>query len=255
MGRGNQIIRTLDGDNVKTFYFDSMPSFEDTKAGEIEFMRGQVVEQLVGLSFAMRRRKLEQLMLGGEYPITVTDERVYEEQSRASDDEIDNIRYEVASVEGFERVKDESHGELVAGYNDYGEVIARSKNTMVVIADNENSVAIGCVPDFTRESIAEDYNQDDYNDEAEAELIQTRKRADAHYEIDQSDINQAASVMMDDDIDKAFAARIELYKAEANLVMRKVHEFFGTQSIRVRNGAWMSYTLPVAEKYNGRYYE
>ena len=263
MGKGNQFIRNRDGDGVRTFYFDPYGDFEEEKKAMIQEKREDIAEELSGLPFAERRRKLEQIMLEGRFPIRIKDERVWDRISMSADDEIDNLGYEVAGktsgIEGFTRRKKREFEDcLAAGYHDSGFVIAESKNCQVVIADNECNVAIACIPAFSRESIEEDFDQDDYCDEAQADLEKTRKRADANYEIDQSDINERASELRDEAVEKEIEKRLEAYKKDANAAMRKIHAFFGTNSISVRDGAWTSITLKqydeLTEEERNNYY-
>jgi hypothetical protein len=53
---------------------------------------------------------------------------------------------------------------------------------------------------------------------------------------------------MHEAIEKEFDERMKLYKKDANVAMRKIHEYFGAQSISVRSCWWTSSRLkPYAE--------
>ena len=249
MGRGNQIIRDRDGNNVNTYYFDGNDDFEATKKSMMEDMKGQLSEELEGLGFAMRRRKLEQMMRRGRYPVRVSDDSVWSRMSEYDSEDVDNLTYELKNVPGFERVKPwRSESDLAAGFRDSASVIAESKNCMVVIADNETSTAIACVPSFSWDELEDDAGVEDYHSEAEADLWKTRERADANYEITGDDIRKRAVEMLTE-------SRRKAYLEDANAAMKAVHEHFGSQSIRVRSCAWTSTALPAATAYEGAYYE
>jgi hypothetical protein len=243
MGRGNQIIRAFDGDNVKTYYMDFHSDVEDVRAALVANEKEELLGEMKGKSFAIRRRLLTSMMLDGRYPIEISDDRCYQEQDDEQNDGIQGVAWALNGIEGFTKLDEfVSHEELVAGFNDYGLVIATSKHCLVVIADNESNVAIGCVPAVLREEI--EYDAADYRDDAEADLIQTRKRADARYEITDDDIEERAEEMKNEAEENEFEKQIEQYKVEANLAMAEVHQFFGTQSISRRGGAWTSCTVP-----------
>jgi hypothetical protein len=136
----------------------------------------------------------------------------------------------------------------VAGNRECGHVIAKSDDCIVVIGDNEHNMAIGCAPSFTHVDVDDEYSEDDFLDEADADLVQTRKRADANYEITDKDISDRAAELMHEAIEKEFDERMKLYKKDANVAMRKIHEYFGAQSISVRSCWWTSSRLkPYAE--------
>lgn len=249
MGRGNQIIRSFGGNEVRTFYLDFHSDIEDVRKILVESEREQILEEIRGKSFAERREILEDLISDGSYPITISDERCYDEQGSEEIDGIDNVAWVLNDVEGFDKLDlYEHHEELVAGNRECGTVIAKSDNCIVVVADNESCTAIGCVPTFTMEEIDAEFDVDDYRDSAEADLIQTRKRADAQYEITDVDIDEEAEAQRYDAADNEFDRRNELYKQEANLAMAKVHALFGTQSIYERSCAWTSHRLPAYEE-------
>lgn len=223
MGRGNQIIRGWDGETVQTYYFDSCGDFDAEKKAFIEYEREQLAEELTGLDFAMRRRNVEQMMMDGRLPVEVSDDRIYDRQNENVSDEIDNLSYEVAGIEGFARIallSRESESVLVGGNNEYGQVIAESKHCQIVIGDNENSVALGCIPTLNRDNIVLLVEDDT---ELRAEDFQA-------------------------EVDKRCEAMLELYKKDANAAMRKIHAFFGKQSISVRSGPWTSGTLKPYEE-------
>ena len=251
MGKGNQIIRGRDAESVRTFYFDPYGDFDAEKKDCVEQEREELAEELSGLSFAMRRRKVEQMMMDGRLPVKVSDERIYDRMNDNCHDEIDNLAYAVGEIEGFKRIptkERELEAVLVAGNRECGQVIAESDNCIVVIGDNEHNMAIGCAPSFTHVDVDDEYSEDDFLDEADADLVQTRKRADANYEITDKDISDRAAELMHEAIEKEFDERMKLYKKDANVAMRKIHEYFGAQSISVRSCWWTSSRLkPYAE--------
>ena len=250
MGRGNYMFRTAGGEYVSTFYFNAAGDFEDEKKACIEMMREELAGELDGLPFAIRRRKVEQMMMESRLPVRVKDETVYEMLSYNVDDEIDNLAFEVAGtngIPGFARLsrKERRHEEqYAAGYRESAVIIAESPNTLMCIGDNENIVAVGMVPAFSMDDFEDTEDSDDFRDDAEADLIQTRKRADAAYEITDKDIEDEAYKLARAQEERNFEERMELYRAEANAAMAKVHAFFGTQSIMVRSCAWTTSTLP-----------
>lgn len=225
MGKGNQFIRNRDGDGVRTFYFDPYGDFAEEKKAMIQEKREDIAEELSGLPFAERRRKLEQIMLDGRFPIRISDERVWDRISDCADDEIDNLGYEIGGktggIPGFtRREKREFEDCLAAGNRDSGFVIAESANCQVVCADNESNVAIACIPTESKDSIRDQVEQDT---DLEGEEL-------------------------DAEVERRWEAGLEFFKADANAAMRKIHEFFGTQSISERDGAWTSSRLkPYAE--------
>jgi hypothetical protein len=257
MGKGNQIIRGRDAESVRTFYFDPYGDFDAEKKHCVEQEREELAEELSGLSFAMRRRKVEQMMMDGRLPVKVSDKRIYDRINDNVIDEIDNLAYQIGGTDGapgFKRIptkERELEAVLVAGNREYGQVIAKSDNCHVVIGDNESNMAIGCVNAETRENSDENVRDDEYDglrEEAEAELIQTRKRADANYEIDDVDIDKLAEEKLEARQEKAWDELVSKYRKDANAAMRKIHEYFGAQSISVRSCAWTSGRLkPYAE--------
>lgn len=262
MGKGNQFIKDRDGNGVRTFYFDPYGDFEEEKKAVIKEEREELAEELSGLPFAERRRKVEQMMMEGRFPVRVNDDRIWNRIGDYADDEIDNLGYEIGGIPGFtRREKREFEGEIVAGYRDSGFVIAESDNCQVVIADNESCVAIGCIPVPSRDNIEDNVREDEgdaIHDEAEAELEKTRKRADANYEITYEDVRKLADEKIRARVENLVAERDAKFKADANAVMRKVHEYFGTQSISVRSCAWTSsglkpYDELTEEERNGYY--
>lgn len=264
MGKGNQIICGRDGENVRTFYFDPYGDFDEEKKAYASYEREQLVEELRGLSFAKRRRKVEQMFMDGRLPIEVDDDVIWDRINDNCEDEIDNISYEVGSLEGFKRIpkkERESEKILVAGYHDYGQVIAESDHCLVVIGDNESTVAIGCAPADTRENSDQNVRDNEYDslrEEAEAELEKTRKRADADYEITDANIDELAEEKLKARQEAAWEEITGKYRKDANAAMRKIHEFFGTQSILVRSCAWTSSRLKpydeMSEEERNSYY-
>lgn len=267
MGKGNQIIKSRDGESVRTFFFNPYGSFEEDKNDMIEQEREELAEELAGLGFAERRRKVEQMMLDGRFPVKIKDERVYDRQNDNATEEIDNLSYEVGgptSVDGFKRIPAKLRKldpVLVAGYHDYGTVIAESDNCQVVIGDNETTIAIGCIPAETRDNSDQNVRDDEYDqlrEEAEAELIQTRKRADANYEIEDADIDKLAEEKLEARQEAVWNGIMEKYRKDANAAMRRIHHFFGTQSIAERCGPWMHGQLKqydeLTEEERNNYY-
>jgi len=246
MGKGNQIICNRDGEHVETFFFEPYGDFDLEKKAMLEDKRDELAEEMSGLPFGERRRMLWQMVQDGRYPVSVRDEDVYDRQNENCRDEIDIIAYQVGTLDGFEAVRErdrESEAILVAGSREYGQVIARSDNCEVVIGDNESDVAIGCIPATTRDLSDEKVRDEEYDllrEEAEAELEKTRKRADANYEITDADIDRLADEKLWSLQEKVWGEIIAKYKKDANAAMRTIHEYFGTQSIRVRTGPWTS---------------
>lgn len=223
MGKGNQIIRGRDAEGVRTFFFDPYGSFDDEKKAYIEQKREDLAEELQGLPFDQRRRKVEQMMMDCRLPVRVKDDVIWDRINDNCEDEIDNISYEVGSLEGFKRIpkkERESEEVLVAGSREYGQVIAGSDNCQVVIGDNESTVAIGCIPTETKDNIADVVRQDT---ELEGEEY-------------------------DAEVERRWEEHLAKYKKDANAAMRKIHEFFGTQSISERDGAWTSSRLKPYEE-------
>ena len=100
----------------------------------------------------------------------------------------------------------------------------------MVIADNESNVAIACIPTESRDNIRDQVEQDT---ELEGEAL-------------------------DAEVERRWEAGLAKFKADANAAMRKIHEFFGTQSISERNGAWTSSQLKpydqLTEEERNNYY-
>lgn len=267
MGAGNQLIRDLYGKSVTTYYIDPCPEFDEVKADIVGQRLEEIREKFKGLSKKDKARLLKVMLVRDELPVTVKEDEVYSTMGDWENDELLNLTFEVGSVEGFKPVRpwrrDES---LAGGWRDAAMVIAESDHCMVAIADNESSTAIGCVPTDTYDSMEEHAEEskdvEDYVDEAEADLVQTRKRADAEYEITENDIRRRAEEMMREHVKaeagKSFAQFTENYRKDANAAMRKVHEYFGESSIRVRSGPWTSGRMPkyeeMTEEQRNNYY-
>ena len=237
MGKGNQMIRGLDGATVRTFFIDVAESFESAEKRMIVEHREDLADEISGLSFAMRRRKVEQMMMDGRLPINMSDQYVNQRISDDANDELHNIMYEIAGIDGipgFQKVWPwRAESDLVSGYRDVGNVIAESDHCIVVIADNESDVAIGCVNADTYENILENVIADNPGLRTE------------------SSQNDAAA--------KKWTESQEAYLSDANAVMRKVHEYFGDQknALSVRTGPWTSSPMPSVEemdKNGSRYY-
>ena len=247
MGRGNVCFRNYDGESIRTFFFDGS-SYDETKAGIIEERKENILDEMRGENFAMRRRILTSAMLEGRYPIRVSDDYVGDRMGEDKVDEIGNLAYEIGALEFMERVAQrEYEAEVTCGFNCSALVIARGKNVIVVVEDNESSTEIGCVPVRSFDSIDDQHDVDDYKDAAEADLIKAHKRADASYEITQSDIDDMASEMLHVAVQREYDKAVAEYKKEANIIMRKVHEFLGG-NMRERAGAWCSSQLKSPEE-------
>lgn len=246
MGSGNQRICNLDGERVNTFIIDTNSDFDEVKRDYLRNKHNDLSDEYIrdGMTFAEKRRVVLHLYMDGELPITVKDDHIYDLMNDWDDDEISNISYEVGSLDGFERLKRrERDSRLASGFRDSGVILAKSANCMLVIADNQNSYVIGCVPADTMDDVINGEHDNQYDqlwDEAEAELVQTRKRADASYEITREDIDSLAEQKAAEAGEKAWEEYVEKYRADANAAMRKVHEFLGTRSMRVPTSAWTS---------------
>ena len=239
MGAGNVCFRDRSGESIRTFFFDGS-SYDETKAGIIEERKENILDEMRGESFAMRRRILTSMMLEGRYPIKVSDDCVGDRMGSDQMYEIGNIAYEVGALEFMERVSPiEYDDELTCGFRRSCGIIARGKNVILVIEDNESCTAIGCVPTKTFDDIDDNHDIDDYKADAEADLIKTRKRADASYEITECDIDDMACEMLHEAVQSEYGKFLEEYKKEANIIMRKIHEYFGG-NLRERSGAWCS---------------
>ena len=246
MGRGNVCFRNYDGESIRTFFFDGS-SYDETKAGIIEERKENILDEMRGEDFAMRRRILTSAMLEGRYPIRVSDDYVGNRMGQDRLDEIDNIAYTIDDLEFMERVSPREYdSDVTCGFNDSAVIIARGKNVILVVEDNGSNTAIGCVPVRSFASIDENHSVDDYKDDAEADLIKTRKRAGASYEITESDIDDMASEMLHVAVQREYDKAVAEYKKEANIIMRKVHEFLGGK-MSERNGPWCSSGLDSPE--------
>lgn len=254
MGSGIQRICNLDGERVNTFIIDTNSDFDEVKRDILRCRHEDLSSVYIKdeMTFAEKRKVVLHLYMDGKLPVTVTDDCVYEHMNDDDDNDIDNISYEVGALDGFERLKKrESDWRLVSGFRDRGIILAKSANCMLVIADNQNGYVIGCVPADTMDDVINgehDNQYDQLRDEAEAELVLTRKRADASYEITRDDIDSLAEQKATEAGEKAWEEYVEKYRADANAAMRKVHEFLGTQSMHVPTSAWTSAKMKVYDE-------
>lgn len=254
MGKGNEFIRTRDRDGVRTYYFD-YADFDSIKKTIEDEAKEWLNEQLADCAdFAARRRKVTQFYRDGRLPIDIDDESVYDRITMYAEDESDNLSYEIAGetdgLPGFARIGYYAAArdpEIVGGSYSSGMVIAESEHCQFVIADNECNIAMGCIPKKSRDELFDKIHYDEYDqvvEEAEAELEKTRKCADASYVITNDEILKTADEKIKARVDEEWEKYLDVYRKEANAVMAKVHEYFGTQSICERSGAWTSCRLP-----------
>ena len=231
MGRGNFLFRTKDGElNVDTYFVELGSDFESTKEDMVDCKRSEIVDKLTGLDFAMRRRKLAQIMMDGRYPIHVSDESVYNEMGDNQLDDIDNLRYEIDAIDGFRKCgKEEFDENICAGSHESALLLATSTFTIVALGENESDVAVACIPNFTHDEVESEFDEDDYEEDAEA------------------DWSKSAAELCKEAVDKEYEARIVKYKEEANKVMRTVHQYCGGK-MSERNGPWTSCALPSPEE-------
>ena len=249
MGRGITRIHDLDGTTVNTFIIELHNDFDDVKLDYIRNRHQDLSEEYISgcKTFAEKRRAVLHLYMEGKLPVKVSDERVYDIMNDFDDDEIDNIAFEINSLDGFERLKKR---EPMPG-RDNGMIIAKSPNCLVVIDDNEDDFVIGCVPTETIGNILDNVRRERYDElyeEAEAELEKTRKRADANYEITSSDVSKLTEEKADSIAEKEWDEFYEKYRADANAAMRKVHEWVCADSMRVPTSAWTSATMKAYEE-------
>lgn len=246
MGRGITRIRNYDGEMVNTFIIELHNDFEETKRDYLRNEHFGISHEYIkeGMTFAEKRRAVLHLYMDRLLPITVSDERIYDRMNELDDDEIANIAYAVAELDAFERLtKRESDENRVSGWHGCGVIIAKSKNCLLVIDNNESDYVIGCIPTEKMGNILDNVRNERYDElyeEAEAELEKTRKRADANYEITRDDVDSLAEQKVAEAGEKAWEEYVEKYRADANAAMRKVHEFLGAQSMRVPTSAWTS---------------
>ena len=253
MGKGNFTFRDLDGNRIKTFYFDRNTDFEGTKRIEVEDARDELAIELRGLGFAMRRRRVEQMMMDRRLPVEITDQRVYDIMSDADDDEISNLAYEAANVPGFSVVKPRRYDEnLASGYRDSAVVIAESDRAMLCVGDNEGNVAITVVPTAIKSSIEEDVDHEFGTAQPKCEILREEIGDELSLKLSrrvmESDIQARYDEIVKAETEKRYAAEMEKYREEANAVMRKVHEYFGEQGIRQWSSAWTSSKLMTPEE-------
>lgn len=265
MGRGITRICNMDGERVNTFIINLHGNFEERKRDIIRDRHEELSEECIreGMTYAEKRRAVLHLYMEGRLPITVTDEYVYNRMSEDADDEINNIACAVAELDGFERLAKREYDErLSSAWHECGVIIAKSKNCMLVIADNESDFVIGCVPTETIGNILDNVRRERYEElyeEAEAELEKTRKRADANYEITSSDVRKLA-----DEKVESIAAKewdefyYRKFRPDANAAMRKVHELMGSNSMSIPTSAWTSSKMPhygyLEEEERNQYY-
>lgn len=255
MGRGNAIFRTYEGDGVRTFYFDSKQDFDSVKKDYIGQEREELAGELFGLRFDMRRRKVEQMLMDGRLPVRVSDDTIYERMGEFEMDDINNLKHEIAAIEGFKALKQKDfkyESELSCANDMSAVVIAESDLVLVCVQDNESNTAIAMVPAFTKDRLREDVDEDWHFEEARTDMERTRKRADANYEITASDVFEAARKTIDDDVDARYEERMSAYREQANAAMRKVHEFFGTDGISAWSSAWTSSRMPTPSEMDAK---
>lgn len=264
MGRGITRIRNVDGESVRTFIIDLTSDFEGRKRDVLRERHEMLAEEHIrkDMTFAEKRKAVLHLYMDGLLPVTVSDEYVYDRMNDDDRDELENIMYEVASLDGFDKVLPWRGEEaLVTGWHDCGYIIAESKHCMLVIADNENSYVIGCVPTMTRQASDDNVYDDEYDqlsEYAEAELELTRKRAGASYEITGADVEKRTDELLEERQEKEWGEFYEKYRKDANAAMRRVHEFLGTTGLSVPTSAWTSSRIKdfadMTEEERNQYY-
>jgi hypothetical protein len=251
MGRGITRIRDLDGERVNTFIIELHSDFDDVKLDYIRNRHLDLSEEYISgcKTFAEKRRAVLHLYMEGKLPVKVSDERVYDIMSDCDDEEIDNIAFEIAELDGFEHLMKR---EPMPG-RDNGMIIAKSANCLIVIDDNESDFVIGCVPTETWDNMLNNIHNERFDEElwpeAEAELEKTRKRAGASYEIKYNDImvlaDEKAVTIAEKEWDEFYDKK---FRPDANAAMRKVHEWMGTRSMRVPTSAWTSATMKAYDE-------
>lgn len=244
MGRGNTTIRGYDGNAVRTFYVELQPDFENEREAMTICRREEIVAELSGRPFGERRRAVIDMYKTRQLPVRVSEDVVYDSMSRTVDDEIDNLSYEIGALEGFERVTDKDRKPeeiLVSGVRECGVVIARSKHCAVVIADNEWSIAIGCVRTLIDDDIIGEELLESAYGKADEELgagVDIHKKLERAYEILRA--GHAAEI----------EAEEQAYARDANAAMRAVHAYMGKDSMSERSGPWTSSRLPEFDENN-----
>ena len=229
MGRGNTYIRETDGDAVTTYYIDISAEFDSEKTDLIEHAREMISEELSILkSFGEKRRAVIQSYKEGRL-LDPSDDEVWERMSDVERMNFDDLLSNIRSVPGLTAIpKERAHY-----YNDNycnGDALklAEGKRVIVVVDDNENSIAVGVIPSYDEddvmEAVAVDFAEasDDEAKEKTAEMIRNKWR--------------------------------EEYVEEANIVMKKIHEMY---DLRIRTCAWTSSSLPRPEEFEaggGKYY-
>lgn len=265
MGRGITRIRNYDGEWVNTFIIELHNDFEETKRDYLRNKHFDISHEYIkeGMTFAEKRRTVLYLYMDGLLPITVSDERIYDLMNEFDDDEIANIAYAVAELDAFERLaKRESDENWVSGWHGCGVIIAKSKNCLLVIDNNESDYVIGCIPTETIGNILDNVSRmryDELYEEAEAELEKTRVRADVSYEITSSDVHKLTEEKVKSIAEKEWNEFYDKkFRPDANAAMRKVHERMGVNSMSVPTSAWTSAKLKqyeeMTEEERNQYY-